>query len=151
MSTVEESIDVLVPVRIAYNQWTQFEDFPHFMAGIEHVEQLDDAHLHWRADIGGVRREWDAQIDEQSPDQRIAWHATSGARNAGVVTFHKIDDKTTRVMLQLEFDPDGFVEKSGDVLGFVRRRATSDLARFKDYIEARGSESGAWRGNIENP
>jgi uncharacterized membrane protein len=150
MSTVEEAIDVLVPVRTAYNQWTQFEEFPRFMAGVEHVEQLDDTHLHWCADIAGVRREWDARIDEQSPDQRIAWHATRGSKNAGVVTFHRIDDTTTRVMLQLEFDPEGFVERSGDVLGFVRRRATSDLEHFKDYIEARGSESGAWRGKIEN-
>jgi uncharacterized membrane protein len=150
VSTVEESIDVLVPVHTAYNQWTQFEEFPRFMQGVEHVKQLDDRHLQWRADIGGVRRDWDAQIDEQSPDQRIAWHATSGAKNAGVVTFHKIDDNTTRIMLQLEFDPDGFVEKSGDMLGFVRRRATSDLERFRDYIEARGSESGAWRGSVEH-
>jgi uncharacterized membrane protein len=148
VSTVEESIDVLVPVRTAYNQSTQFEDFPRFMEGVELVEQLDDTHLHWRAEIGGVRRDWDAQIDEQSPDQRIAWHTTRGAKNAGVVTFHRIDDETTRVMLQLEFDPNGFVEKSGDALGFVRRRATSDLERFKDFIEARGAESGAWRGEV---
>jgi len=148
MSTVEESIDVHVPVHTAYNQWTQFEEFPRFMEGVESVRQLDDTHLHWKAEIAGVTREWDAAITEQTPDQRIAWRATEGADNGGVVTFHKIDDDTTRIMLQLEFDPEGFVEKAGDALGFVSRRAKGDLERFRDFIDARGRESGAWRGEV---
>jgi len=148
MSTVEESIDVHVPVHTAYNQWTQFEEFPRFMEGVESVRQLDDTHLHWKAEIAGVTREWDAAITEQTPDQRIAWRATEGADNGGVVTFHKIDDDTTRIMLQLEFDPEGFVQKAGDALGFVSRRAKGDLERFRDFIDARGRESGAWRGEV---
>src|SRR5688572_27049162 len=120
MSTIQESVDVEVPVRTAYDQWTQFEDFPRFMEGVESVTQLDDTHLRWVAEIGGVRREWQAQIDEQHPDERVAWHATDGATNAGAVTFHRLDERTTRVMLQLDFDPDGMVETVGDKLGFVR-------------------------------
>ena len=148
MSTIQESVDVEVPIRVAYDQWTQFEEFPRFMEGVESVTQLDDTHLRWVADIGGTRREWQAQIDEQHPDERVAWHATEGASNAGAVTFHRLDDRHTRVMLQLDFDPDGFVEQVGDKLGFVRRRATGDLERFKEFIEARGSETGAWRGDV---
>ena len=148
MSTVERSIEVEVPVRTAYNQWTQFEEFPQFMEGVESVRQSDDRHLHWIADIGGVRREWDAEITEQHPDERVAWRATSGTRNAGVVTFHRLDADRTKIMLQLEVDPEGFVEQAGDRLGFVSRRAASDLERFKEYIEARGRETGAWRGDV---
>ena len=118
------------------------------MEGVESVRQSDDRHLHWIADIGGVRREWDAEITEQHPDERVAWRATSGTRNAGVVTFHRLDAARTKIMLQLEVDPDGFVEQAGDRLGFVSRRAASDLERFKEYIEARGRETGAWRGDI---
>jgi uncharacterized membrane protein len=151
MSTIEESIDVAVPVRTAYNQWTQFEEFPRFMDGVESVTQLDDAHLHWVAEIAGTRREWDAEISEQHPDERVAWHATDGTSNAGAVTFHRLDDTTTRVMLQLEVDPEGIVDKAGDMLGFVRRQVTSDLERFKDFIEGRGMETGEWRGDIERP
>ena len=148
-TTVEESIDVKVPVRTAYDQWTQFETFPQFMEGVESVRQLDDTHLHWEADIAGVTRAWDAEITEQTPDQRIAWRATEGAENAGVVTFHRLDEGQTRVMLQLEFEPEGVVETAGDALGFVKRRATGDLGRFKEFIEARGAETGAWRGEVE--
>ena len=151
MSTIERSVDVHVPVRTAYDQWTQFEQVPHVMEGVESVTQLDDTHLHWVADIGGVRREWDAEITEQHPDERIAWTARDGAHNAGVVTFHRLDDDTTRVMLQLEFEPEGMVEQAGDKLGFVRRRAAGDLERFKSYIEGRGAETGAWRGDVEPP
>jgi uncharacterized membrane protein len=150
MSTVEESVEVQVPVRTAYNQWTQFEDFPQFMEGVESVTQKGDRRLRWVADVGGVRREWDARISEQIPDNRIAWHATEGARNAGVVTFHPIDDDVTRIMLQLEFDPEGLVEQSGDKLGLVRRRVSGDLRRFKDFIESRRHETGGWRGQISN-
>jgi uncharacterized membrane protein len=149
VSTIEEWIDVRVPIRTAYDQWTQFEEFPQFMEGVESVTQLEDDRVHWVAEIAGVRREWDATITEQHPDERVAWAATDGTANAGVVTFHRIDDSTTRLMLQLEFDPDGFVEAAGDALGFVRRRAAGDLERFKEFIEARGTETGAWRGDID--
>jgi uncharacterized membrane protein len=151
MSTIEQSIEVQVPVRTAYDQWTQFEEFPRFMEGVESVRQIDDTHLAWKAEIGGVRREWEAEVTEQHPDERVAWRATSGAGNAGVVTFHRIDDNTTRIMLQLEFDPEGLVEQVGDKLGFVSRRAAGDLERFKDFIESRGAETGAWRGNVDAP
>ena len=148
MSTIEHSIEVEVPVRTAYNQWTQFEEFPRFMEGVESVRQSDDRHLHWVAEIGGVRREWDAEITEQHPDERVAWRATSGTQNAGAVTFHRLDADRTKIMLQLDVDPEGFVEQAGDRLGFVSRRAASDLERFKEYIEDRGRETGAWRGDI---
>jgi uncharacterized membrane protein len=149
MSTIEESVELDVPVRTAYNQWTQFEDFPRFMEGVETVQQLDDTHLHWVAEIAGVRREWDAEITEQLPDDRIAWRSTDGTGNAGVVTFHHLDTSRSKVMLQLEFEPEGFTESVGDALGFVRRRAAGDLERFKGLIEDRGRESGAWRGAVE--
>lgn len=149
MSKVEKSIDVYLPIKTVYNQWTQFEEFPRFMDGVESVSQLDDTHLRWVAEIGGVRREWDAEITEQHPDERVAWTATDGAANAGAVTFHKLDDEHTRLMLQLDFDPDGFVEAAGDALGIVRRRAAGDLERFKGFIEARGHETGAWRGEVD--
>ncbi|HUR79026.1 MAG TPA: SRPBCC family protein [Acidimicrobiales bacterium] len=150
MSIIEESVEVQVPVSVAYNQWTQFEEFPQFMEGVESVKQVDDTHLHWTAQIAGAHREWDAEIVEQHPDERIAWRAIDGAENAGVVTFHKISADTTKVMLQLDFEPEGFVEKAGDALGVVKRRATGDLERFKTFIEARGTETGGWRGNVEN-
>ena len=149
MATIEESIDVDVPIRTVYNQWTQFEEFPRFMNGVQEVRQLDDRRLHWRAEVGGVDKEWNAEITEQLPDQRIAWRSTSGARNAGVVTFHHITDNTTRVMLQLDYDPEGVVENVGDAVGAVGMRVRGDLARFKEFIEARQRETGAWRGTIE--
>jgi uncharacterized membrane protein len=151
MSIIEESIEVNVPLSTAYNQWTQFEEFPHFMEGVEKVIQLEDDRLRWAAEIAGQRREWEAKITEQRPDERVAWTSTEGARNAGVVTFHRIDDNTTRVMLQLEFEPDDALEKAGDVLGIVRRRAKGDLERFKEMIESRGQETGGWRGEIDRP
>ncbi len=150
MSKVEKSIDVHIPLRTVYNQWTQFEEFPMFMDGVISVHQIDDTHLHWKAKIGNREEEWDAEITEQHPDHRVAWTSTSGAKNAGVVTFHYIDDNTTRVMLQLEYDPEGAVENVGDALGVVTRRVEGDLKRFKDFIEARRRETGAWRGDIEN-
>ena len=151
MSTIEQSIDVNVPVRTAYNQWTQFEEFPRFMEGVEAVRQLDQQRLHWRAKIGGRVEEWDAVITEQHPDERIAWKNTTGAPNAGVVTFHRLSDTTTRVMLQMEYDPQGVVENLGDMLGVVSRRVANDLECFKEFIEARGQETGAWRGEVERP
>jgi len=151
MSNIEKSIDVHVPVHTVYNQWTQFEEFPRFMEGVEEVRQLDDKRLHWRANVGGKEKDWDAVITEQLPDQRIAWRNTTGATNAGVVTFHRLNDNTTRVMLQLEYDPEGIIENVGDVIGVVSNRVRGDLERFKEFIEARGSETGAWRGKIEQP
>ena len=151
MASVVESIDVKVPVSVAYNQWTQFEDFPKFMEGVKSVTQNDDTHMHWVAEVGGVEKEWDAEISEQHADERIAWHATSGAENAGVVTFHRIDDDTTRVTLQLDVDPEGIVENVGTALGFLERRVKGDLERFKEFIERRQSETGAWRGEVEAP
>jgi uncharacterized membrane protein len=148
-SNIMKYVDVHVPVRTAYNQWTQFEEFPRFMEGIESIKQLDDKRLLWRANIGGKIKEWEALITEQLPDERVAWTNTSGAPNAGVVTFHKIDDNTTRVTLQLDYDPEGIVENVGDALGFVSRRVEGDLERFKQFIEARGHETGAWRGSVE--
>jgi uncharacterized membrane protein len=149
MSTIEQSVEVDVPVRTAYDQWTQFEEFPRFMEGVEEVRQLDDSHLHWVAEIGGVQREWDAEITEQRPDERIAWCSQDGPRTAGVVTFHRIGDAKTKVMLQMDFDPSGFAETAGDVLGVVRMRTRGDLERFKEFIEGRGMETGAWRGEID--
>ena len=148
MATIEKSIDVEVPVRAAYNQWTQFEDFPSFMDGVLEVRQLDDKRLHWRAKVGGQEKTWDAEITEQIPDDRIAWRARSGAANAGVVTFHRITDGRTRIMLQLEYEPEGLMEKVGDAVGVVTHRVEDDLLRFKEFIEKRGRETGAWRGEI---
>ena len=149
MSTIEESIEVQVPVRTAYNQWTQFEEFPRFMEGVEEVRQVDDTHLHWKADIAGQDREWDAEITEQHPVERVAWKSTGGAQHAGVVTFHRIGDEQSRVMLQLDVEPESFTEQVGDKLGFVKRRVKGDLERFKELIESRGSETGGWRGEVQ--
>ncbi|MDP8955736.1 MAG: SRPBCC family protein [Actinomycetota bacterium] len=149
MSTIEESIDVQVPVRTAYNQWTQFEEFPKFMEGVKTVQQLDDVSLHWTAEIAGQERQWEAKITEQIPDERIAWTSTTGTGNAGVVTFHTIDPNTTRVMLQLEVYPEDFKEKVGDWLQIPRVRVKGDLKRFKEFIESRGAETGAWRGEVD--
>jgi uncharacterized membrane protein len=148
MASIQKSIDVEVPVRTAYNQWTQFEEFPSFMEGVTAVTQLDDRRLQWKANIGGKDKEWNAEITEQHPDERVAWTSTSGARNAGVVTFHRLADHKTRVMLQVEYDPDGMVENVGDAVGLVSARVTRDLERFKDFIESRQRETGAWRGEI---
>ena len=151
MSTIEEAIEVAVPVRTAYDQGTQFEEFPQFMEGVEQVAQMDATRLHWKAEIAGVTREWDAEITEQTPDQRVAWRSLDGIDNAGAVTFHRLGEGETRVMLQLDVEPDGLVEQAGDKLGFVKRRAKGDLERFKQFIEARGVETGAWRGEVDAP
>ena len=151
MSNVTKSVDVDVPIRTAYDQWTQFEEFPRFMDGVKAVTQTDDTHLHWVAEIGGAEKEWDAEISEQHADERVAWRSTSGAENAGVATFHRIDDETTRVTLQIDADPEGLVENVGTALGFLDRRVKGDLERFKEFIESRGSETGAWRGEVEAP
>jgi uncharacterized membrane protein len=148
MATIEQSIDVEVPVRTAYNQWTQFEEFPHFMEGVERVEQLDDTHLHWVANVAGKRKEWNARITEQLPDERVAWTSEGGAPNAGVVTFHKLAPNRTRMMLQLEYEPADVVETVGDALGFMKSRVKRDLERFKQFLESQGRETGAWRGEV---
>jgi len=149
MANYEHSIDVNVPVSTAYNQWTQFETFPQFMEGIESVQQVNDTELLWHAEIAGVDQKWRAVITEQTPDHRVAWTSTSGAENAGAVTFHKINDNTTRVMLQITYDPQGFIENVGAALGIVEARMKGDLERFKEFIEKRGEETGAWRGVVE--
>ncbi len=148
MSQIIETIDVEVPLRVAYDQWTQFEEFPRFMEAVEKVEQLDDTTLRWTAKIAGVTKTWTAKITEQEPDQRIAWTSIQGAQNAGVVTFHRLDDRKTRVTLQLDVEPEGPVESAGDALGFVQRQAKGDLERFKKFIEQQGVASGAWRGEV---
>jgi uncharacterized membrane protein len=150
-STIERSIEVEVPVRTAYDQWTQFEEFPRFMEGVEQVEQIDERRLHWRANVGGKTLEWDAEIAEQIPDKRIAWHSVAGTPNAGVVTFHRLSDARTKVMLQLAYEPEGLVENVGDFLGLMSRRTAGDLERFKEFIEGRGAATGAWRGEIPSP
>ena len=147
-SRVEQSIEVGVPVRTAYNQWTQFEEFPQFMEGVESVQQTDDRHLLWTAEVGGQRREWRAEITEQVPDERVAWKATDGKANAGVVTFHRLGEDRTKIMVQLDFEPDGLVEKVGSAVGADERRVKSDLERFKEFVESRGVETGAWRGEV---
>ncbi len=148
MTTVSEKKVIDHDVHTVYNQWTQFEEFPQFMEGVEEVRQIDDTHLHWVASFGGSRHEWDAEITEQHPDERIAWRNTDGKDNAGVVTFHKISDDTTRVMVQMDFVPEGIKEKIGDALGAPERRVKGDLERFKEFIESRGAETGAWRGEV---
>ncbi|GGZ00565.1 SRPBCC family protein [Streptomyces poonensis] len=150
MSQVEESVEVGVPVRTAYNQWTQFESFPEFMSGVERIEQRTDTLTHWVTNVDGVRREFDAEITEQIPDERVAWTTVGGqARQAGVVTFHHLDEGHTKVMLQMDFDPQGVTETVGDKLGFVKRQAKGDLERFKTFIEKRGRETGEWRGTVQ--
>jgi len=146
---VEKSITVDVPVSMAYNQWTQFEEFPQFMGGVQSVEQLDDLRLRWVAEIGGVRREWYADILEQRPDEKVAWAATEGATNAGAVYFTPLGGTQTQVRLELEYEPEGLVEKVGDTLNVIERQAESDLEKFKTFIESQGVESGAWRGEVE--
>ena len=147
-ATVEQSIDVEVPIDVAYNQWTQFEEFPKFMEGVEEVRQIDDRHLHWVAEFGGSRHEWDAEIVEQHPEERVAWRNTDGKENAGAVTFHKLDESSTRVAVQLDYVPEGIKEQIGSALNFDDRRVKGDLERFKEFIQERGRETGAWRGEV---
>lgn len=149
MSTVKETVEVDVPVRTAYNQWTQFEAFPDFMEGVEEVRQLDDRHNHWTTKIGGVRREFDTEIVDQLPDERITWRTTSGdTAQKGSVRFQRVDDMHTRVELVMDVEPSGAAEKAADMLGTLDRRVKGDMKRFKQYIEQRGEDSGAWRGRI---
>ena len=148
MAAVEKSIDVDVPVRTAYNQWTQFEDFSRFMEGVKEVRQLDDKRLHWRAEILGKDVEWTAEITQQIPDKRITWRSTSGAFNAGSISFESLGAEKTRLRLRIEYEPEGAAEKTGSAIGLVSARVERDLERFKDFIEGQGHETGAWRGEI---
>lgn len=149
MASIVKSVDVEVPVSEAYNQWTQFESFPKFMTGVDSITQTDDTHSHWVTSIGGVNREFDTEITEQHPDERVAWKSTDGTTHAGVITFHRLGDTTTRVTAQIDWQPEGLAEKAGAVLGFDDRQVSSDLDHFKEFIESRGSETGAWRGDVE--
>ena len=149
-STIEQSLELDVPVETAYNQWTQFRDFPLFMPSVKAVRQLDDRHLEWRAKVGGKTHEWKMEICEQIPDKRVAWKSLSGPRNAGVVTFHRIADDRSRLMVQLEYSPDGFLQAACDALGLAKGQLRKELEGFKEFIETRGKETGAWRGAIPN-
>jgi uncharacterized membrane protein len=149
MSMVQESIDVDVPLHTAYNQWTQFEQFPNFMEGVQEVRQIDDRHNHWKARFAGVEREFDTEIVDQQPDQRISWRTIGGdVRQMGTVDFHQLDEVHTRVTLAMDFQPEGVVEKAADLTGALDRRVKGDLKRFKGFIEERGHETGEWRGRI---
>ena len=148
MERIEKSIEVERPVRTVYNQWTQFEEFPRLMKGVKKVSQLDDQRLHWEAEIAGKDKEWYARITDQIPDHLIAWQSEGGEYTSGAVTFTPINSNRTRIKLQFTYDPEGFVEKTGDALGVVSSRVENDLERFKDFIENRGQETGGWRGTI---
>jgi uncharacterized membrane protein len=148
MERLQKSIEVDRPLNQVYNQWTQFEEFPRFMEGVKSVKQLDDTRLHWVAEIGGKEKEWTAKIIEQIPDHRIAWESESGEFTSGVVSFQSLGPNRTRVTLEISYDPKGFVENAGDAIGVVSRRVENDLKRFKEFLENRGQETGAWRGTI---
>jgi uncharacterized membrane protein len=149
MATVEKSIDVNVPITTAYNQWTQFEEFPRFMGGVEKITQVDDTHLHWQVSIAGVDREFDAEITEQHPDERVAWRSTDGESHAGVVTFHRVSDAVTRINVQIDWKPKDLIEKAGALLQIDDIQIGNDLKRFKELIEKQGVEDGAWRGDVD--
>jgi uncharacterized membrane protein len=152
MSTITESVDVKATVSTVYNQWTQFESFPRFMDGVEEIRQIDNTHTHWKINVAGVTKEFDATITEQNPDERVAWKSDAGPNHAGVVTFHRIDADTTRVTAQMDIDPDGFIENVADKLGILDRKVKGDMERFKTFIENRdGHETGAWRGDVDRP
>ena len=150
MSQIQQSVDVDVPVSVAYNQWTQFESFPHFMSGVESITQVDDTRNHWVTNIAGVKREFDTEITEQHPDERVAWRSVGGdAEHAGVVTFHRLSDTSTRVMIQIDWQPSGVVEKVGSAINVDDLQVKRDAQRFKEFIESRGQETGSWRGDVE--
>ena len=152
MTQIIETVDVAVPVSTAYNQWTQFEQFPEFLDRVESIRQIDDTHTAWRVNIGGQIREFDAEITEQHPDERVAWNSTSGeVDHAGVVTFHRLDDTHTRVTVQMDIEPDGVAETAGNRAGVIDRRVKGDVERFKEFIENRETETGAWRGDVARP
>jgi uncharacterized membrane protein len=148
MQTIEKSIEVDAPIKQVYNQWTQFEDFPRFMEGVEEVRQTDDKHLHWVAKVGGRKKEWDAEIVEQVPDERISWRSISGTPNSGVVHFRPTDHEHTQITLKLSYEPETMMEKIGGALGVTSGRVEADLRHFKDFIQQRATETGSWRGEI---
>jgi uncharacterized membrane protein len=151
MERIEKVVEVNCPVRTVYNQWTQFEEFPKFMDGVKRVDQIDDTHVRWHASIWGKEKEWDAEITEQVPDEKIGWRSISGdAPNAGVVRFEPMGPDRTRVRLVMSYEPQGAVENIGDALGAMTSQVQRSVDNFKDYIEARGSEDGAWRGNVKD-
>jgi uncharacterized membrane protein len=148
MASVVKSVDVEAPIAAVYNQWTQFESFPQFMSGVDSITQTDDTHTHWVTSIGGVTREFDTEVTEQHPEERVAWKSTDGTTHAGVITFHRLGETSTKVTAQIDWQPEGVVEKAGSVLGFDDRQVQSDLDHFKEFIESRGHETGAWRGDV---
>lgn len=148
MGSIQSSIEVAVPVRTAYDQWTQFEDYPHLMSDVQRIEQLDDTTTRWHVELLGVERTFDADITEQEPDQRVAWRSTGEVAHAGVVTFHRIADDRTRVMLQLDVEPTDWIERAGDALGLIESRVGGDLEDFREFIESRYEPTGAWRGEV---
>jgi len=150
VSRISDTIDLDVPVSVAYDQWTQFETFPQFMEGVERVVQLDERTLDWTATIAGRTKHWRAEIIEQVPDRVISWRSTEGARNDGTVRFQPVDVERSRLTVELEVEPDGAIEATGDALGLVGRRVRGDLERFKAFIESRGVATGAWRGEVED-
>jgi uncharacterized membrane protein len=150
MEQVEKVIEVDCPVHTVYNQWTQFEEFPRFMAGVKEVTQIDDTHVHWRAEIWGKEKEWDAEITEQHPDQRISWKSVSGAPNAGTVRFEPLGSDRTRVRLVMAYEPEGAMENAGDALGIFTSRVQNTVEDFKEFIESRGRETGGWRGEVSD-
>lgn len=149
MAHLQESIEVEVPVSTAYNQWTQFETFPEFMSGIESVEQIDETSLHFRTEIAGVKREYNAQITEQLPDRRIAWVSNDKPRNSGIITFESLGADRARINVELEWEPEGLAEKAGSIIGVDSHQVSADLKRFKEFIESRGIETGAWRSSVD--
>lgn len=151
MTAIHQSVDVERPVTTVYNQWTQFESFPEFMQGVDRVTQQTDTRAHWEVSIGGVRRDFDTEITEQHPDERVAWTSIDEPRHSGVVTFHRLDDNRTRVHLEMAYEPNTIPEKAGTALGIVQHRIKDDLRRFKDFIEHRDTETGAWRGDVQRP
>ena len=150
METIKETIEVNVPVSTAYNQWTQFADFPKFMDGVKSVEQLDDTHLRWVAEVGGQSRDWQAEIVEQVPEQRIAWRATDGDGPNGLVSFEPLGEDTTLVTVEMSYEPEGMKEQLGAKVGLDSRQVKEDLNRFKELVETMGSETGAWRGEVHS-
>jgi uncharacterized membrane protein len=150
MRQIEKTIEVDCPVRTVYDQWTQFEDFPKFMAGVKSVRQLDDTHLHWQAEVWGKDEAWDAEITEQTPDTRISWKSVSGAKNAGTVRSEPLGPERTRVRLALAYEPEGVVENLGDMMGVMERQVQSSVDDFKKFIEERGQATGAWRGEVHD-
>jgi uncharacterized membrane protein len=148
VETIRESIEVDVPVRTAYNQWTQFEEFPQFMEGVESVKQIDDTHLQWVAEVGGKRREWQAEIVDQVPDQKVAWRAVDGNGPNGIVEFEPLGEDKTLVTVEMAYEPEGFTEQLGAKVGIDSRQVKGDLERFQQLIEVRGVETGAWRGEV---